>query len=409
MNFKKTRSTILATLAFVTVFSVGYTLGLTGVLIDAKGFPKVTISRELPENKKLDFELFWKTWDAVEASYVDKSKLIPSQMVYGAIKGMVSSLGDPYTVFLTPSENKVTEEDLKGNFDGVGIQIGYRGNQLSVIAPLPNTPAEKAGVLAGDYILQIKDEKKNIDRDTAGMSLPEAVQIIRGVKGTKVSLTMLRDGDTKPRIFDLERATIDVPSVVLSNVGENGDIAHIKLLKFGADTRQEWNKSISEAIAKGSFKKIIVDLRNNPGGYMQSAIDILGDFLPQNSVAVIEERSDKSRTEYKTTTASKLEDSKIVVLVNKGSASASEILAGALRDQRKIKIVGDTSFGKGTIQEPQTLDNGAGLHVTIAKWLTPNGTWVHGQGLEPDIKVDQDTETIEDEQLNEAIKLINSL
>lgn len=407
INIAKARNIVIAVFAVVFIFSVGYALGLKGFAASISGFPKVTINRETPVEKELDFNLFWKVWDTLTAEYVDKSKVIPSEMVYGAIKGMVSSLGDPYTVFLTPSENKVAEDDLSGNFDGVGIQIGYRNSQLAVIAPLPGTPADKAGVLAGDYIINIKDEKKEIDLTTNEMSIQRAVQIIRGEKGTTVTLTMIREGENEPLVFDLVRQNIDVASVVLEFVGEGKDIAHLKVLKFGAETKSEWDKEVRTIIATSGVKKVIVDLRNNPGGYLQSAIDLASDFMPAGSVVVSEEDAHGQKHELKTTISPRLSNYQVVVLVNGGSASASEILSGALRDNRNIKLVGDNTFGKGTVQEPMDLDNGAGLHITIAKWLTPSGTWIHLKGIAPDTEVKNDPDTIEDEQLLEAIKLIS--
>jgi carboxyl-terminal processing protease len=404
MTVTRARLFVVSVFVILLSISIGYFIGVNGFIVKGGNFPKVTIDRVTPVEKNLDFSLFWKVWDTLNVQYFDKSKVVPSQMVYGAIKGMVASMGDPYSIFLTPSENKVSEQDLQGNFDGVGIQLGYRDSQLSVIAPLPQSPADKAGIKAGDYIVEIKDEKKNIDQSTAGMTLPQAVQIIRGDKGTRVTLTLVREGADKPMVVDLIRDSIDVPSVVLSY--ENGNVANLKLLKFGADTKTEWDKKVNEIIRKDGVDKIVLDLRNNPGGYLQSAVDIAGDFLPINSVVVMEEEAGGKRTEFRTTTYPRLLKYKLVVLVNKGSASASEILSGALRDQRKVELVGDTTFGKGTVQEPLQLDNGAGLHITVAKWLTPSGDWVHSKGLTPDVKVSDDESTTDDEQLKAALDVL---
>jgi carboxyl-terminal processing protease len=353
--------------------------------------------------QNLDFSLFWQIWDTLNTSYYDKSKLIPSNMVYGAIKGMVQALGDPYTMFLPPSENKISQEDLQGNFEGVGIQIGFKGTQLAVMAPLPGSPADKAGIKAGDLIVGIKDEVKKIDRSTSSISLAEAVSIIRGPAGSKVTLALTRQGTDNPIIVDLKREVINVPSV---SVDFKDDVAVIRLLKFGGDTESEWRKAVDQIKAK-NVNKVVLDLRNDPGGYLQAAVDIAGDFLKKNSVVAIEEKGNGARDEFRTILDSgAFVNSKVVVLVNGGSASASEILAGALRDDRRIQLVGDKTFGKGTIQEPQDLEGGAGLHITIAKWLTPNGVWVHDKGLDPDVKVKDDDKTTDDEQLLEALKLV---
>ncbi len=409
MKKKQAKILILGVFASLLFFSLGYIAGVSGYIIRGGNFPKVTINREVPTEKNLDFNLFWKVWDTVSAQYVDKSKVIPSEMVYGAIKGMVASLGDPYTVFLTPEENRVSQEDLSGNFDGVGIQIGFREGQLAVVAPLPNTPAQKAGVRAGDYIVEIKDEKKNITKSTSGMTLPEAVQMIRGTRGTKITLTLVREGESKPIVVDLVRETIEVPSVVLEEVENQPTIAHVKLLKFGGDTKKEWDKMVAELNKKPQVTKIILDLRNNPGGYLQSAVDIAADFLPAGSLVVTEDEGGNVKQEFKTTTAPRLGQYEVVLLTNKGSASASEILAGALRDKKNVKLIGDNTFGKGSVQEPQTLENGAGLHITIAKWLTPKGEWINDKGLAPDIAIEDNLDTKEDEQLLRAIETISAI
>ncbi|MBX4205994.1 S41 family peptidase [Candidatus Microgenomates bacterium] len=406
MLLKKAKNYLLILLFVIFSFSIGYFLGTKTLSWNAKG-PKVEISRSLPVNHgSLDFSLFWKVWDTLGASYFDKNKLVESKMVYGAIQGMVASLGDPYTVFLPPTENKVVEEDLQGNFEGVGIQIGFKSTNLAVIAPLPNSPAEKAGIKAGDLIIGIVDEVKGINRTTSGISLPEAVEAIRGRAGTTVKLTLMREGSNEPFELEVKREKIDVPSVVLTYTGEQNNIANIRVLKFGAETKGEWDKAVTEVLAKPQVKGIVLDLRNNPGGYLQAAVDLASDFVPSSKTVVIEENSKGQKNEYKVNNIGRFLKYPVVVLVNKGSASASEILAGALRDQINAKLVGETSFGKGTIQEPLTLDHGAGLHVTIAKWLTPNGTWVHDKGLEPDFKVEDNEKTDEDEQLQKAVETL---
>lgn len=404
VNFSAVRKIILISVLVGVIFTSGYFLGFNGFRLDSASFPKIKISRELPKNREdVDFSLFWRVWDTLESSYYDKSKIDTSKMVYGAISGLVASLGDPYTAFLPPEENKVVEEDLSGSFEGVGIQIGFKGKNLSVIAPLPDSPAEKAGVKAGDFIVGIKDDVKNIDTGTSGITLNDAVKIIRGKAGTKVTLLLLRDGSGEPIKVEVERAKLDVPSVIVSFI-EDGQIAHIKLLKFGADTDIEWSKAVLEVVNhKPEVNGIILDLRNNPGGYLQGSVDIAGEFLARGSVVVIEDGGE-TKNEFKTDRSGSFTNKKIVILVNGGSASASEILAGALSENKGYKLVGETTFGKGTIQEPLQLEKGSSLHITTAKWLTPKGVWVNEKGLTPDIKVEDNPETAVDEQLQEAIK-----
>jgi len=398
---------------FFTTFLIILISFAAGFLVSANGYKallvspgKVTITRELPPGKEdVDFSLFWRVWDTLEASYYDKDKLSPRDMVYGAIRGMVGSIQDPYTVFLPPAENKVIQEDLQGSFEGVGIQIGFKGTRLTVVAPLPDSPAEEAGIKAGDFIVGIKDELKGIDMGTNNITLPEAVETIRGTAGTKVTLILVRDENPEPFEVDVVRKNISVPSVIVKYVG-SGDIAHIRLLKFSGETYDEWNGAVSEVLAKGNIKGIVLDVRNNPGGYLQASVDVASEFLKTGQTVVIEELADGQRNEFKVDRIGKLQNIPVVVLVNQGSASASEILAGALRDNGGVTLVGETTFGKGTIQEPRQLNGGSGLHITTARWLTPSGYWVNDKGLEPDKTVEDNVDTSQDEQLDEAVKLL---
>jgi len=406
MKFDQVKKVVLYSVGIGIIFVSGYYLGGSGFKLETGSFPKVSISREIPiDRRDVNFGLFWRIWDIIDESYYDKTKISPQKMVYGAISGMVGALGDPYTAFLPPEENKVVEEDLSGSFEGIGIQIGFKNKDLAVIAPLPNSPAEKAGLKAGDLIVGIIDLEKKIDTVTTGINLNDAVKMIRGKKGTKVTLVIVRDDATDPMKVEVVRENIDVPSVTVNFI-ENEKIAHIKLMKFGADTDSEWNKAVSQIVQKKDVSKVILDLRNNPGGYLQSAVDIAGEFVKKDSVIVIESKG-KVENEFKTDRFGKLENYKVVILVNAGSASASEILAGALREIKNYKLIGEKTFGKGTIQEPLQLDKGSSLHITTAKWLTPNKNWVNEKGLEPDITVVDSLDTEVDEQLQEAIKEIS--
>lgn len=405
LNFHKVRSLILTLLFIVVSASGGYYLGVQGYRAEVTKALSVTISRVTPPEKNIDFSLFWQVWDTLSAKYYDKTKLVPSEMVNGAIEGMVAALGDPYTMYLPPAQNKIVDEDLSGSFEGVGIEIGYKDSKLAVVSPLPGSPAEKAGVKPADFIVRIKDVAKNVDVSTEGITLPQAVSYIRGPANTKVSLTLIRDGDPKPIVVEITRAKLDIPSIVLKFVGKNSNIADIKVSKFGAETVGEWNKAVDEIIKKQNVKNIIIDLRNNPGGYLQAAVELGSEFVSSGTTIVVQQNGDGTKQEYKSEKAGKLQKYTVVVLINGGSASASEILAGALRDDKGFKLVGEKSFGKGTVQEPIEISGGSGLHVTTAKWLTPNGTWVHGKGLTPDILILDDEKTTEDEQLQKAINL----
>lgn len=407
ISFIKLRKILLFAFVIAFTFAFGFVLGNEGFKVRLESAKNIKITRELPPNKEnVDFSLFWKVWDTLESQYFDRSKINRTDMVYGAISGMVSALGDPYTVFLPPSENKVVQEDLSGSFEGVGIQIGFKGSQLAVIAPLPDSPAEEAGIKAGDFIIGIKDEGKKIETGTIGITLPEAVKTIRGKAGTKVTLILTRDGVQTPLTIEVERKKLDVPSVMLSYTGKDDMVAHLRILKFGGETAVQWNEKVGEIVKNKNIKGIVLDLRNNPGGYLEGAVDILGEFVKTGSVSVIEERSDGKKKEFRTERIGKLMSIPLVVLINGGSASASEILAGALSDINKAKLVGEKTFGKGSIQEPIQINGGSGLHITVARWLTPNGIWVNGIGLEPDVKISDDEKTTEDEQLQKAIELL---
>lgn len=353
-----------------------------------------------------DFGKFWEVWKRLEKSYVDPTKLDYAQMTWGAMEGLAQSLGDPYTQYLPPKENKAANEDLNGSFYGVGIELGYRDETLTAIAPISNSPAAKAGIKAGDFILHIKDAKKNVDLDTRGMSLPTAVSHIRGDKGTDVVLTIYRDGVEKSFDITLTRDEIVVPSVELSYESHAGKTyAHLELHRFGGRTDKEWNEKVAEIIAKRPAG-VVLDLRNNPGGYLDGAVYVASEFL-SSGVVVQQEGRNNSET-YSVNRNGSLVSVPLVVLINKGSASASEIVAGAMQDNKRAKIVGETSFGKGTVQEVQELADGSSLHVTIAKWKTPNGNWIHKNGIKPDVEAKdeaaKDGQKEVDEQLEKALE-----
>lgn len=384
--------------------AIGFFVGTNKVNFEWQNYkPALTIqSKAPPKNVNADLFLFWDVWEKVSKNYFDKKVLDSQKMINGAISGMVQSLGDPYTVFLPPEQNKEVKQELAGQFEGIGAQLGVKNKKIVVIAPLHESPAEKAGIKSGDVILKVEGI------DTANWTLPEAVAKIRGPKGTTVKLTILREGQDKPQEVSIVRETIRVKSVE----GEIKDqVAYIKLSQFGDETNNEWLitvNSIANAIKQdGKVKGLILDLRNNSGGYLNGAVFIASEFIKSGTI-VIQERGEGQRQSFSVTRQGLLIDIPVVVLINKGSASASEIVAAALRDNRGAKLVGENSFGKGTIQEAQELGGGAGLHITVAKWLTPKGEWVNGKGLEPDIKVSLDEkDPARDLQLEKAIEVLN--
>ena len=383
----------------ITVLSLMLLSGLAGFRL---GNDKIEKSLDKSE---IDLGLFWQVWDKLGESYLIKENLKPKEMVWGAIKGMTASLGDPYTVFLPPEDNQSTKEELNGAFEGVGIELGFKDKTLIVVAPLAGMPAEAAGIKAGDYIFHIKDELKGADTETTDMSLPEAVKLIRGKKGTEVALTVLHEGETETKVIKLKRDTIVIKSVALEWQGENKEVAWLKLSRFGDRTQSEWDEAVSEILKHNQLKGIILDLRNNPGGYLNGAVALASEFLKPGLI-VVKQESAKGETEtFSVTKAGRLLTQPLVVLVNKGSASSSEILSGALRDNQRAKLIGEKTFGKGTIQEALDVAEGAGLHVTTAKWLLPLGQWVNEtKGITPEIEVQDDKTTAKDEVMEKALE-----
>lgn len=400
MNFKRLTNILFIGSVILAVFGLGIKIG-ENKQIKKQTFQMPKNGQQNKNSDDFDFSLFWQTLETLEEKYVDKKKLDNKKLYYGAIKGMVSAVDDPYTFFLTPDENKSYKDDLDGKFSGIGAQLGLKNNQIVVIAPLKYTPAEKAGIKAGDFIIKVDD------KSTEKWTLVEAVARIRGQRGTKVKLTLRR----VDREFDVDitRDDIKVSSVELTF---EKNIAVLKLIKFGDNTMTEWDNAVSQIIAKknsGALQGIVLDLRDNPGGYLNMAVYVTSEFTSYGSLVVKQEFTDGTHEDYKSSREPRLPDIKLVVLMNKGSASASEIVAGALRDYNRAKLIGEKTFGKGSIQEAVDLKEGAGIHVTIAKWILPKGTWINGLGVKPDIEIqnkidDKNTLSRKDDlQLDRAI------
>ena len=358
--------------------------------------------------EQIDFSLFWEAYETLQSRFVDPEKIDTQKIIYGAIEGMVKSLEDPYTIFLSPEETKKFKEDISGRFEGIGIEIGKKDEQLQVIAPLEGTPAKTAGLKAGDKILQIDDTP------TIDLSIDEAVNLIRGPKGTKVVLTIFREGLKAPKEVEITRDVIEIPSMSweLKDISENDKIAYIKIYQFSEKAGFDFAVAVRE-ILNSPANKIVLDLRNNPGGYLEISQEIAGWFLEQGNTVVIEDFGGKQDQRiYQSQGNSRLLQYPMAVIINEGTASASEILAGALRDNRGIKIIGEKSYGKGSIQELEELKGGSVLKITVAKWLTPNGELITGKGLEPDIKIEVSPEDLNgesDPQLDKAIEILKEI
>ncbi|MFA5228587.1 MAG: S41 family peptidase [Candidatus Paceibacterota bacterium] len=349
-------------------------------------------------DENIDLSVLKKTLDQIYLNYVDPDKIDLEKMTYGAVSGMVSALGDPYTEFFDPESADVIEETITGKFEGIGLHIGIKNKQLTAISPIKGTPADKAGIRPGDKIIFV-DEKP-----TSDLSVNEAVDLIRGPKGTKVVLTILRDGNN----FNVEitRDIINVPTVEWEMV--DNQIALIGIYHFTNSTAQDFRKIVFEVI-NSDAKGIILDLRSNPGGLVNQAIEVSGWFLNKNDLVMIEKGREDKENEYRANGSGSLINYPTIILIDEGTASASEILAGALRDNRNLLIIGVKSYGKGTVQKLLDLSNDLMLKVTIAEWLTPNRVVINENGIVPDVEVEltlEDYENEKDPQLEKAIEEI---
>lgn len=364
-------------------------------------FGKSQVICRVCQPEKLDFSLFWEAWEKLEKEYVEPQEVDAQQMIYGAISGMFNSLGDPYTVFMNPEESRIFSEDISGKFEGVGMEIGIRKGELQVVAPLEGTPAQKAGLKAGDKIIKINGEP------SLEISTEEAVVLIRGPKGTEVILTIFREGWEESRDIKLIREVINIPSLKWEL--KEGDIAYIRIYHFTERASYDFNNAAKE-ILNSPAKRIVLDLRNNPGGYLEVAQNISGWFLKENQIIAIEDFGGKrEEDQYKTEKNGLLSDYPLVCLINEGTASGAEIMAGALKDNRDITLIGERSFGKGLVQEVFELKDGSKLKITIAKWLTPKGNSINETGITPDIEIQTSESEEKDPQLEKAIEIIKSL
>jgi carboxyl-terminal processing protease len=367
-------------------------------------FGKTLVKCEVCQPSTVNFSLFWEAWHKISNSFVGRGELDVQKMIYGAISGMVSSLGDPYTVFFTPDDTERFIDDVKGSFEGVGMEIAVKDGQLQVVAPLADTPAQKAGLMSGDKILKVNGTS------TASMAAEEAVRFIRGSKGTSVTLTIMRDSWPEPREITLVRDIINIASLKLE-LRDDG-IAYLRIYQFSEKAVSDFADAAIKILNSDS-EKIILDLRGNPGGYLEVARYISGWFLEKNQVVTIEDFGNgQGQIEHKADGNGVLLNYPLVVLIDQGSASGSEILAGALRDNRGVQLIGVTSFGKGSVQDLEKLEDGSSLKITIARWLTPKGESISDHGLEPDIKVElteKDVEEEKDPQMEKAIEVLQGL
>ena len=378
-------------------FYLGYQRGTENpktVLIE--GVSSINVGNE----EAVDFSLFWEAWQLLKKKYVNNKDLDNQNLLYGAISGIFYSVEDDYTVFMPPSDAQKFVEDISGEFSGIGAEIGLRENQLVIVSPLKGTPADRAGLRPMDKILEVNSES------TDGITVDEAVKKIRGAKGTTVVLTILRDDWSEAREVPIVRDTIQVPTLDWE-IKDNG-IAYIHLYNFYERAPYMFYQMAID-FAQNSPKGIVLDLRNNPGGYLDVAINLAGWFVDNGDVVVTEEFGTGNVQNYTSYGNGYLKDLPIIVLMNEGSASASEILAGALRDIRGAEIVGQKSFGKGTVQEVEQLSDGSLAKITVAHWRLPDGQLIEKNGLDPDYEVElteEDFLSERDPQLDKAMELM---
>lgn len=396
---KRTLLNILTSLILLFgIFSIGYYIGYVNQPEIGKAF---NVTHKEPMNSiSADFEPFWKVWNVINEKAIHND-LSDQDKIWGATEGLASSLGDPYTV-LPPEENKLFTEEILGSFEGIGAEIGMKDKILTVIAPLKKTPAWNAGLKAGDKIIKIGDQTTN------EMSVDEAINLIRGTKGTNVTLTIFRNGENKARDIVITRDKIEVPALETELREDN--IFIINFYTFSEQSTRLFREAMFEFLDSGS-DKLIVDLRGNPGGYLDASIDIASYFLDQGKVVVSEDFGGEPKTKDYRSRGPKLfnDNFSLVVLIDGGSASASEILAGALKEHGVGRLVGEKTFGKGSVQELVKITDETSLKITVANWLTPNGISISLEGLDPDIEVPYTVKDLEkeiDPQLNKAVEIL---
>ncbi len=409
---KKVVRIISGVVILLVVFFIGSFVGK-----QSSASASLNIPNDVPVSDE-QFQAFWKVWKLLSEKYVAATTTDTQKRIYGAIQGLTASQGDPYTVFFPPEESAMFKSDISGNFEGVGMEIALKDNILTVVAPLKDSPAEKADVRSGDKLIQIGDQS------TQDLSVDKAVKLIRGTKGTIVKLTFIRAGTNQPLIKEITRGVINIPTIQTevksgSTSGETGDngiglrkdgIYVIRLFSFTSQSPDLFRKALREFVESGSHK-LIIDLRGNPGGYLEAAQDMASWFLPSGKAIVTEDFGGKRENNVFRSKGYNIfgKDLKLIILVDAGSASASEILAGALKEHGIARLVGTKTFGKGSVQEliPVTADTS--LKVTVARWLTPNGHNLSKDGLDPDFEVkvtQKDIDAKIDPQMEKAVEIL---
>jgi len=355
-----------------------------------------------PTELQATFKPFWEAWDIIHTDYAVQP-VDDQLLMQGALRGMLDVLEDPYTGYMTPEEKAINSTHLDGDFEGIGatVETDEATTYTRIVAPIAGSPAEAAGLLPGDLIITINGE------DIAGQDITTVVSKVRGPAGSQVTLEIRREGRAELLTVTITRATIDLVSVESRLLNQH--IGYLKINSFGEKTASEMRAALRELMAQNPTG-LILDLRGNPGGYLQTAIDVVSHFIP-DGVVMIERFGDGTERQFEAEGGGLATQIPLVVLIDKGSASASEIVAGAIKDRGRGQLVGETSFGKGSVQVVHDLTNGGAVRITTARWLTPNGEWIHEQGITPDVEVartEEDRAAQRDPQLDKAIELLTN-
>ena len=398
--------TIVLIVAVCAVLVVGFGAGMTTMWFVGPDVRRV-VAGSRPTNEGAEepsreerSQLLWEIWDILDAEYIEPEAIGSDKMIYGAASGMVSTLGDPHTSFMEPLPAAIMDEDMRGSFEGIGATVDMVEGQLVIIRPLPSSPALGAGLKAGDIILEVDGESLE------GKTLVEAISIIRGPEDTVVRLLVQREGEAEPFVVPVTRAKVEL-TIVESRIIDDG-VAYLRLSEFNALSQKRVHQALEELLEEGP-SGLIFDLRGNPGGFLQMSIDVASEFLPKGTLVVVEEERGHPLQEYRVKRPGLAIDVPLVVLIDGGSASASEIVAGALRDQGRATLIGQRTFGKGSVQSAHRLSDGSSLRVTVAKWYLPDGDHLDGQGIEPDLEIARGADDMaegRDTQLERAVAFI---
>ena len=383
------RWTVSSFLILVTVLIVAVSCGGNGSSSESA---TDTALEELPP----EFHRMVEVWRLLGREHIDGGNLDPQELSDGAIRGMLRALDDPYAGFLNPEQFALEAQDIKGFFEGIGAEVGMRDGQITILAPMPDTPAEEAGIRPGDIILEIEGET------TRGISLLEAVGKIRGEKGTPVEILVLHLNSSEPELLTIIRGVIPLESVRL--LMQVGRIGHLRMFGFTDTTNEELEKAF-ERFERSKGVGLVLDLRNNPGGLLSSVVDVTSQFI-NDGLVLYQVDAQGNRTDWKVKKGGKAKTIPMVVLVNEFSASASEVFVGAIIHQDRATVIGTTTFGKGSVNNLWPLTDGSGVNFTIAKWFTPSGLQIEGQGISPDIVQEGSEDESEDVQFDLAIQIL---